>query len=92
MTGKTTTNVVVHYIAAAKPFKTDVDPGATLGAIKVAALNEFTLAETDTKVYKMFAHKTELTNMSETVGAAAGDKHELQIDLEEFIIQGINGR
>ena len=45
-------------------------------------------AEEGNKTYKLFHHKTELNNLNETVGQVAGDKKELKLNLEEFIIQG----
>ena len=83
--------VQVHYIAATKPFKSEYDPETKLSAIKAEALNFFELKEEQNKVYKLFYHKTELTNLDETIGTVAGDKHEIVLDLEEFIIQGKNG-
>jgi hypothetical protein len=85
---KTEVKVTVHYIAAAKPLKIDADSSMTLAAVKAEALSAFTLEETDTKVYKMFAHKSELADLAQTVGVTAQGKPVLQIDLEEFIIQG----
>lgn len=83
--------VQVHYIAATKPFKGEYTPEIKLSVIKIDALNFFELKEEQNKVYKLFYHKTELTNLDETIGAVAGDKNEIVLDLEEFIIQGKNG-
>jgi hypothetical protein len=84
-------SVQVHYIAATKPFKGEYDPETKLSVVKADALNFFELREEQTKVYKLFYQKTELTNLDETIGTVAGGKHEVVLDLEEFIIQGMNG-
>jgi hypothetical protein len=84
----TNIKVTAHYIAAAKPYKADVPPAETLATLKTNVLNFFELVEEGNKTYKLFLHKNELTNMAETVGQVAGDKKELNLDLEEFIIQG----
>jgi hypothetical protein len=84
----TTIKVTVHYIAAGKPYQADVAPAETLATLKANVLNFFHLVEEGNKTYKLFLQKTELTNMGETVGQVAGDKKELNLNLEEFIIQG----
>lgn len=84
----TNIKVTVHYIAAAKPYKADVPSAETLATLKANVLNFFELVEEGNKTYKLFLHKNELTNLAETIGQAAGDKKELNLDLEEFIIQG----
>lgn len=84
----TTIIVTVHYIAAGKPYKADVSPADTLATLKTNVLKYFELVEDSSKTYKLFLRKTELTNLAETIGQIAGDKKELNLDLEEFIIQG----
>lgn len=81
-------NVQVHYIAATKPFKAAFSPDTKLSVIKANALNAFELTEDSTKTYKLFYQKSELSNLDATIGSIAGDKHEVILDLEEFIIQG----
>lgn len=85
---ETIIKVTVHYIAAAKPYKADLPPTETLASLKTEVLKYFELVESSTKTYKLFHHKTELNNLSETIGQVAGDKKELSLNLEEFIIQG----
>ena len=80
--------VEVHYIAAKKPFKTEAKPSETVGQLKVQALKAFGLVEEGNKTFKIFFHKAELQNLGETLGQVAGDKKDLNLDLEEFIIQG----
>jgi len=80
--------VEVHYIAAKKPFVTEAKRTETVGQLKVQALKAFGLVEEGNKTFKLFFHKTELQNLDETLGQVAGDKKELKLDLEEFIIQG----
>lgn len=80
--------IEVHYIAAKKPFTTEAAPSETVGQLKAQALNAFGLVEEGNKTFKLFFHKTELQNLNETLGQVAGDKKDLNLDLEEFIIQG----
>jgi hypothetical protein len=80
--------VEVHYIAAKKPFVKEAKRNETVGQIKAEALKVFGLVEEGDKTFKLFFHKTELQNLGETIGQIAGDKKELKLDLEEFIIQG----
>ncbi len=80
--------VNVHYIAAVKPYKSEVAPSDTVGQLKAAALTAFGLVEQGNKSYKLFLHKQELSDLNQTVGQLAGDKNELKFDLEEFITQG----
>lgn len=80
--------VVVHYIAATKPYEAEASPEETLATLKTKVLKFFGLVEEGNKTYKLFHHKTELNNLNETVGQVAGDKKELRLNLEEFIIQG----
>jgi len=81
--------IQVHYIAAKGPFKTEAPPSETVGQLKTQALNAFGLVEEGNKTFKLFFHKTELQNQGETLGQIAGDKKDLNLDLEEFIIQGM---
>ncbi len=86
--GKQEIRVEVHYIAAAKPFIKDFAPDTTVGTLKAEALNTFHLVEGGAKSYKLFLHKIELNNAAATLADVAGGKHNLNIDLEEFITQG----
>lgn len=86
--GKQEIQVEVHYIAAAKPFIQEFPPDTTVGTLKAEALNRFQLVEGGTKLYKLFLHKNELNNAATTLADVAGGKHNLNIDLEEFITQG----
>lgn len=88
MPDATTIKVTVHYIAATKPYKADVAPTETLATLKANVLDFFKLVEEGNKTFKLFLQKTELTNPNESVGQIAGDKKELNLDLEEFITQG----
>jgi hypothetical protein len=81
-------HVQVHYIAAAKPFVKDFPPRTTIGTLKAEALERFKLVEDGIKSYKLFLHKKELTNPAATLAEVADGKHDLNIDLEEFITQG----
>lgn len=80
--------VQVHYMAASKPFKTEEDPSTTAGQLKAAVLDAFGLKEDGNKVYKLFHQKTELTNLSQTLGEIAGHQRDLNLKLEEVLVQG----
>ena len=83
-----TVRVVVSYAAAVRPYKAEVADNTTIGRIKTAALEAFKLQETGTKVFKLFHGKTELSNLSQTVGEVAGGHQELALKLEEVVVQG----
>jgi hypothetical protein len=83
-----TVRVVVSYAAAVRPYKAEVVDNTTIGQVKTAALDAFKLQETSTKTFKLFHGKTELSNLSQTVGQVAGGHQELALKLEEVIIQG----
>jgi hypothetical protein len=80
--------VSVHYIAAGKPYMAEVAPTETVAQLKASALTAFGLVAQANKTYKLFHQKQELSDPNRTIGQLAGDKHELKIDLEEFITQG----
>ena len=81
--------VHVNYIAAVKPYKSEVEPTTTVGAIKTSALSAFGLIESSTKVYKLFHNKTELSNLDQTVGELADPARSVVLKLEEVLVQGI---
>jgi hypothetical protein len=80
--------VKVHYIAAKKPFVTEAKRTETVGQLKAKALEAFGLVEEGNKTFKLFHHKVELQNLNEELGKVAGHEDELNLQLEEFIIQG----
>jgi len=80
--------VLVHYMAATKPFKTEVEPTTTVGQVKVAALTAFGLTEDAQKVYKLYDNKTELSNPNQTIGQIAGHAKAVNLQLEEVLAQG----
>jgi hypothetical protein len=82
--------IQVHYIGSGKPFKTEVEPTTTVGQVKAAALAAFGFVEDTTKTYKLFLQGTELTNTNQTVGEAAGQHRDLNLNLEEFLVQGVS--
>lgn len=89
-----TLKVIVHYIAAAKPYEQDhVSRHETLGALKLNVLNTFGLKEGqhsdgNTYTYTLYDHKTPLENLAETLGRVAGDKHTLELKLSQQVTQG----
>jgi hypothetical protein len=86
--------VVVHYAAAAKPFKDDdVDRSETVGHFKARVLEAFGLVDGATQdgkqvVYFLQHGDQRLEDMSQMLGAVAGDKHELQLNLVQQVTQG----
>ena len=83
-----TVRLVVSYAAAVRPYKAEVADNTTIGQVKAAVLDAFKLQETGTKTFKLFHGKTELSNLSQTVGEVAGGHQELALKLEEVIVQG----
>jgi hypothetical protein len=89
-----TLEVVVHYAAAAKPYKQDhTNRHETVGTLKANVLNAFGLtegqhADGNTYSYTLYHHKTPLENLDETLGKVAGDKHTLELKLSQQVTQG----
>jgi hypothetical protein len=80
--------VMVDYMPASKPFKTDAMPTTTVGEIKTATLAAFGLTEDANKIYKLFHNKVELANLSQTIGDIAQHASALNLKLEEVLVQG----
>lgn len=91
---ETTFRVVVHYIAAAEPFKdAHADRGETVGHLKARVLLAFGLAEGSTPEgstvsYTLYHNKTPLENLQQTLGELSGEHHELELKLVQQITQG----
>lgn len=83
-----TVRVVVSYAAAVRPYKAELADNITIAQLKAAALEAFKLQESGTKTFKLFHGKTELSNLSQTVGEVARGHQELALKLEEVIVQG----
>lgn len=83
-----TVRVVVSYPAAVQPYKAEVAENTTIGELKAAVLQAFGLQEIANKTFKLFHGGTELSDVSQTVGQAAGGHQELALKLEEVIVQG----
>lgn len=90
-----TLNVTVRYAAAPKPFHDhDATRHETLEALKARVLAAFGLSDGqstpdgNTVTYKLYHGKTELTDMSATLGALAGQAHALALKLSQHIQQG----
>jgi hypothetical protein len=90
----TTIHVVVHYVAAEKPFDDkNANRSETVGQLKQRVLTEFGLTEGQTPdgnitTYPLYHHKSLVENMGQTIGELAGDKQTLQLKLVQQIIQG----
>ncbi len=88
-------HVVVHFMAAAEPFKDDsANPGETVAQLKVRVLNAFGLTEGGTSdgntvTYTLYHDKTPLENPNQTLGELAGDKKVLQFNLDRQLVQGL---
>ncbi len=90
----TTINVQVRFPSAKEPF---VDPHAslqeTVGALRQRAMDAFNVKETPnpdgtTTSYDLFHDGVKLTDLTQTLGAVAGDQHKLKLALVKVIIQG----
>jgi len=85
--------VVVHYMAAEKPFKNDEEPSETVGQFKPKVLEDFGLVEGQTPegnnvVYILYHDKTPLENPGQTLGEIAGHHKTLQLKLSQQVTQG----
>lgn len=91
---KTGLRVMVHYPAAAEPFKDeDADRDETVGQLKARVLIAFGLSEggtTDGNIatYTLYQHKTPLENLAQTLGDLAGHQRVLQLKLSQQLTQG----
>lgn len=94
MVVEATLRVVVHYIAAAEPFKdARADRSETVGHLKARVLLAFGLTEGSTPDgstvnYILYHNKTPLENLQQTLGELSGEHHELELKLVQQIIQG----
>jgi hypothetical protein len=89
-----TLNVTVRYAAAPKPFHDhEASRQETLQALKARVLDNFGLSDGQSTpdgnsiTYKLYG-KTELTDMSVTLGALAGHASALELKLSQHIQQG----
>ncbi len=87
-------DVVVHYVAAAKPFKDDhAQRSETVGHLKARVLAAFGLVEGptpggDVATYTLNFHKTPLENPNESLGQVAGAHEHLELKLAQHLVQG----
>lgn len=85
--------VIVHYVAAERPFKEDAQAGETVGQLKSRVLNAFELTEGqdaggNTISYTLYHGSTPLENLSQTLADLAGHAHALSLNLVQQIVQG----
>lgn len=87
-------HLVVHYIAAERPFHDqDASPSETLGHLKTRVMKAFGLHEGPTDdgnqtVYNLHERREPLENLNQTLGELAGTDCGLQLKLVQQIIQG----
>jgi hypothetical protein len=85
--------VMVHYMAASRPFEQDFARSATVGDIKGAALHAFGLTEGanqdgNTVTHTLYDKKDPLEDLRVTVGQLAGEHKVQQLKLSQQITQG----
>ncbi|MGQ0815838.1 MAG: hypothetical protein ACT4O1_15515 [Gemmatimonadota bacterium] len=90
-----TLNVSVRYAAAQQPFQDhDASRTETLVSLKARVLQQFGLTEGQGTPegnvinYKLYHEKTELIDLSRSLGDVAGNAHALVLKLSQFIQQG----
>lgn len=94
---KASLKVIVVFPAAAKPFQDDsASREETVGALTKRVLVAFGLADGpqpdgSSTTFTLHHGKDKLTDLSQTLGAIAGDKSVLQLKLAQQVTQG-NGR
>ena len=81
-------HVVVHYVAAEKPFVEDAPRSETVGELKAQSIRAFGLSEGNNVSYTLYDGKSPLENSNQTLGSVAGQKHELNLNLVQQITQG----
>ncbi len=91
---KTNLQIVVHYPAAAEPFKDkDAVRSETVGQLKARVLTAFGLSEGATSdgnaiSFTLYQRKTPLENPAQLLGELAGDHPVLQLKLSQQLTQG----
>jgi hypothetical protein len=86
--------VTVTYPAAREPFREhDVQRSESVGSLKVRVLDAFHLTEGTspegtTTTYTLYHGKKPLEDLGQTLGAVAGDAHELHLKLVQEIKHG----
>ncbi len=85
--------VVVHFVAAEEPFKSDADRDETVGELKTRVLLYFGLEETtdaagNITTYPLYHDKQPLEDVNARLGDVVGDKNVLQLKLSKVIVQG----
>jgi hypothetical protein len=94
MVTQTTLRVQVHYVAAGQPFRdNDASREETLASLKQRALTAFGLVEGGTPdgnqvTYVLYQGPDRLDDLSQTLGAIAGEHHNLNLKLVQQVIQG----
>jgi hypothetical protein len=94
MTAKTELRVIVHFPAAAQPFKDDnADRAETIGHLKSRVLAAFGLVEGQTAdgnvlAFTLYHDKQPLEDPNTTLGTVAGDEKTLQLKLAQQLTQG----
>ena len=88
-------NVIVRYAAAPKPFQDhEASRTETLQSLKTRVLTAFGLSDGaptgdgNTFTYKLYHGKSELTDLSATLGGIAGNAHALELKLSQYVQQG----
>jgi hypothetical protein len=87
-------NVVVHFAPADEPFKDhNASREETVGHLETRVLTAFGLSEGATPdggqvVYTLYHDRQALDNPAATLGELAGDKHVLQLKLDQQVTQG----
>jgi hypothetical protein len=91
---ETTLRVIVHYIAAPKPFKDEhADRNETVGHLKSRVLVAFGLTEGSTADgatvnYTLYHNKEVLENPQQKLGDLINEHQELELKLAQQIVQG----
>jgi hypothetical protein len=87
-------HLVVHFPAAAEPFKDEhAEPSETIGHLKTRVLTAFglvdgALPDGSTATYTLYHEKKPLENAMQTLGDVAGEHKTLQLKLAQQITQG----
>jgi len=74
-------------VSEKSPYRAEETPSTTAGAIREAAMKDFTVSDSSQYTYVLAHHGRKVPD-SETIGQIAGDKHSVEFRLVKELTQG----
>ncbi|MDE3073960.1 MAG: hypothetical protein KGJ86_00900 [Chloroflexota bacterium] len=79
--------VVTFPLTKKPPFQEDVAPSATVGDVRIAAMNYFAVSD-DSQYHYYLTHDGAKLDNSKPIGDIAGRAHSVKLNLVKELIQG----